>query len=125
MSMKINLMGCTRIVFIFKKIVIKIPNFTVQWDHFLKGLLANMNEGDTWEWNSGQYEKGYSHLLCPVVWRSWGGWVLVMRRAVPLTIEDWEKLDDFTEWKEHFPGDLTISNFGYYEGRVVKIDYGQ
>ena len=31
-----------------------------------------MNEDKTWKWNTGTYEKGKGHLLCPVVWSSWG-----------------------------------------------------
>lgn len=122
--MRLNLKGVTRIVLEFKTVVVKIPNFTCQWDHFLRGLIANMDEGQTWKWNSGPYNKGTSYLLCPVVWFSWGGWILVMKKAKPLTVEQWkENTYHIDQHKEHFPGDDTVSNYGIYEGRLVKIDY--
>lgn len=123
--MKVNMKGVTRIVLVGRRVVIKIPNFTCQWSHFLKGLLANIHEGRTWRYNSGEYEKGISHLLCPVLFTSWGGWMLVMRKATPLTRSDWDKLDDISSHTLHFPGDDTISNYGYLDGKLVKIDYGQ
>lgn len=120
--MRITLKGVTRIVIILKKVVIKIPNFTCQWDHFLKGLIGNIHESKTWRYNSGKYESGTSHLLCPVLWCSWGGWILVMKRAVPLTQDLWETTF-IPEHKRHYPGDDTLSNYGYLNGCLVKIDY--
>lgn len=120
--MKISLKGVTRIVIVFKNVVIKIPNFTCQWDHFLKGIIGNINENKTWKYNSGAFEKGTSYLLCPVIWCSLGGWILIMKRAVPLTIDQWETTY-IPEHKKHFPGDDTLSNYGYLSGRLVKIDY--
>lgn len=122
--MKINLKGVTRIVLIFNKFVIKIPNFTYSWHHFLKGLVANINENHTWKYNSGKYERGKSYLLCPVRWASWGGWILIQGRAnIKVTYENREEFD-FSEHILEFEGDDTISNYGEYEGRLVKIDYG-
>ncbi len=124
--MIINMKGVTRIVLVLKKIVIKIPNFTCQWDHFLKGILANINESRTWKWNTGNYEKGTSYLLCPVIWCSWGGWLLVMRKAETMSWEEWEKSEWYNDQhRKHFPGDDTVSNYGILNGRLVKIDYGQ
>lgn len=118
--MKINRKGVTRIVFEFDKVVVKIPNFTCQWNHFLTGLLANMNEAKTWEIsksNQGDY------LLCPVVWASWGGWVLIMKKAVQCELD--EQIN-YNEWLLYgFGGDDQPYNYGHYEGRIVKIDYGQ
>jgi hypothetical protein len=123
--MKINRKGVTRIVFVFKTFVVKIPNFTCQWNHFLKGIIGNIEESKTWEYNSGEYENGNSYLLCPVLWCSWGGWVLVMKRAETFTYEEWEAMidTDIREHKKHFSGDDTMSNYGMIDGRIVKIDY--
>lgn len=122
--MNINLKGVTRIVIVLDHTVIKIPNFTHSWNHFLRGLIGNISESQTWKWNSGKYEKGTSYLLCPVLWCSWGGWVLIMRKANLLTEADWEKVK-IPLHKKHFKGDDTLSNYGMIEGRVVKIDYGE
>lgn len=117
--------GVTRIVFILKHVVIKIPKFTCQWEHFIKGLLANISENKTWKYNSGEYESGKSHLLCPVVWCSWGGWILVMKKVDRcLQYDEWDKWD-ISEHRKHFEGDDTVSNYGILNNKLVKIDYGQ
>lgn len=133
--------GCTRIVFIFKTFVVKIPNFRYSWDHFLKGILGNINESRTWKWNSGKYESGKSHLLCPVIWCSWGGWVLIMKRADTESYERWVRslppisnTEDCVESNKMFysqwitaglGGDDKADNYGYLNGQIVKIDYAQ
>ncbi len=122
--MRINRKGVTRIVIEFEKVVVKIPNFLYQWDHFLKGIIGNINEYKTWKYNSGKLESGKSYLLCPVVWCSLGGWILVMKKAFPLTRDQWENTY-IPEHKKHFPGDDTMSNYGTFENRLVKIDYGE
>jgi hypothetical protein len=121
--LKINRKGVTRIVIELRSVVVKIPNFTCQWSHFLRGIIGNISENQTWKWNSGKFEKGTSHLLCPVVWCSLGGWILIMKKAKPITIEQWEAITDISEFKKHFGGDDTMSNYGYYKNRLVKLDY--
>lgn len=125
--MKIERRGCTRIVFIFNSVVVKIPNFTVCWRHFLQGLLANMGERDTYYANTGRYNVGLSDLLCPVVWASWGGWVLVMKKALPFTCTDEQGRElDYSKWiMAGFGGDDKPDNYGILNGTIVKIDYGQ
>lgn len=123
--MRIDRKGCTRLVFIFKNIVIKVPNFTCQWNLFLRGLLANMQEDQTWRWNSGVNEGGNSHLLCPVIWCSWGGWILVMKKAEVFDMDAPHDIIDYQIWRTAgFGGDDKPCNYGMLEGRVVKIDYG-
>lgn len=123
--MKINCKGVTRIVIEFKKVVIKIPNFTFQWSHFLRGLIGNISENQTWKWNSGKYEKGKSHLLCPVIWCSWGGWFLIMKRAETFKGEEWDlsTLHSIEEHVKQFGGDDGVSNYGILNDKIVKIDY--
>lgn len=124
--MTINRKGTTRIVFEFDKTVVKIPNFLGSWSRFLRGILANIHEQQTWKWNSGKYESGFSHLLCPVLWCSWGGWVLVMKKARTFSWEEWEKMEYFIDQhRAHFSGDDSVSNYGVLDNRLVKIDYGQ
>ena len=130
--MKINQTGITRIVIELRNVVIKIPRFTYSWEHFLKGLIANISENKTWEYNSGKYEEGKSYLLCPVVWCSYGGWLLVMKKAdmkrhedeVRAWIDNGQEPMWYVAWKNAgFGGDDKCDNFGYYENRLVKIDY--
>lgn len=112
--------GVTRIVFIFDRFVIKIPNFTCQWNHFLLGLLANINEDKAWKNAEFHFNGDVSHLLCPVIWYSWGGWVLVMEKAI---VCDNNEEIDYKIWENNHFWDNKPSNFGYYKGRLVKIDY--
>lgn len=122
--MTINLKGVTRIVFVFRHVVVKIPKFYVQWDHFLKGIIGNIEEGRTWRYNSGKYERGTSYLLCPVIWTSWGGWILIMKRAEPLTRDQWDLVCNLLdEYQKYFAGDDTMNNYGILDSKLVKIDY--
>jgi hypothetical protein len=49
--------GVTRIVFIFKYKVIKIPNFTYGWYHLVRGVLANIEERNAFQYTSWEPEK--------------------------------------------------------------------
>lgn len=90
---------------------------------FIKGILANMYENNLWTYNSGIWDSSISHLICPVVWCSWGGWILIMRKAAPLTKQQYYE-SDISEHERYFPGDAGPSNYGLLDGRIVKIDYG-
>jgi len=97
---------------------IKIPVF-VEWRLFLHGLLANMQERkfSRCEWPE----------LCPVILSLPGGWLLVMRRADPLSRDEFLALDysafavtpDYT-----VPVECKLDSFGKLNGRVVAVDYG-
>ncbi len=132
--------GCHRVVFVFNNIVIKIPNFYYSFEHFLNGMLANMKEGRIWYQCK---ESNDIELICPVIWYSWGGWVLIMAKA---DVCKWnneirlmpaiENPSDFMSVKENnnklykkwidagFGGDDKADNYGYFNGNLVKIDYG-
>lgn len=122
--MRIDRTGATRIVFILKRVVVKIPNFTFCWQNFIRGLLANIVERETWRYNTGTFDKGKSHLLCPVLWVSWGGWLLIMKKVDKVLTYDegWEA--DLSEHVKMFPGDDTGPNYGILNKCIVKIDYG-
>lgn len=117
--MKINLCGITRIVIELKTVVIKIPNFLYQWDHFLKGILANIHEYAIFK-NSEKKD-----LLCPIIWCSWGGWILVMKKARVLTDEEYLDMDLTPFLEFGLINDNKSDAFGYIENKIVKIDYGQ
>ena len=115
----LNRKGVTRLVFEFDNFVIKIPNFTYSWQHFLKGILANIQEYTTWSWSKDE-------LLCPVLWCSWGGWFLIMKKAKTYSFDEWDNIEvDISNHIKYFPGDDTMSNYGYLNDKLVKIDYGQ
>ena len=126
--MLINRVGATRIVIVLKSAVIKIPNFLHSWQTFIRGLLSNIDESQTWRFNSGKYESGKSQYLCPILFTSWGGWIIIMKRVDKvLTHEDFWGLDEsiLAPHLEHFNGDDCGPNYGWLSGRLVKIDYAQ
>lgn len=110
--------GTTRTVLLLGRWAIKVPSH-VSWRLFLIGLLANMQER--------QFAVTGWPELCPVVFGLPGGWFIVMRRAAPLTDEEWDVFDPqgFCD-----PGDRTIpaeakrDSFGKLNGGIVAVDYG-
>jgi hypothetical protein len=74
-------------------------------------------------------------LLCPPLWCSPRGRVLIMRRARPMTADEHRKfvLDKYTDlgraWDYRGPGDdgapfePKASDWGWLDGKVVAIDY--
>lgn len=132
--MKIVRIGITRIVFLTNNYAIKIPNFRYSWIIFLKGLIANVSEQYLYRSSSDENKK----LLCPVVWSSWGGWILVMSRvdtkrhylevynsAKSKDIDpDWQTRERYKKWFDAgLSGDDKCANYGYLNEQLVKIDY--
>lgn len=113
--------GASRAVLCAGSYAIKIPR-TRSWRggflHGLHGLIDNMNEGATWRHLQTDHE-----WLCPVAWSAPGGWVLIMRRALaltheaelPPTIVSAARALQLEEWH--------ALNVGWYEGRLVFLDY--
>lgn len=135
--MKINRTGITRIVIELKSIVIKVPNFSYCWLHFLQGLVCNIQESDTYRTTS-KYRPDKLHLLCPILWSSWGGCIIVMKKAdtkrhleevynsAPIgNIDPEEEVKiRYKEWiNAGFGGDDKCANYGYIADKLVKIDY--
>src|SRR5579871_1326682 len=64
-------------------------------------------------------------LLCPVLWISAGGWLLVMAAAEParemMSIDDY--LDLGEQWGSGCPFEPKASDWGWYQGRLVALDY--
>ena len=116
--MVIERKGCTRIVFIFDKFVIKLPNI-VFYRLFLCGLLANMQEA--------QFGRSNLEGFCPVLFAFPGGWFLVAKRATEMTVEQFLNFDAkaFCERDTYYiPAEHKACSFGYLNGKVVAIDYG-
>jgi len=121
--------GCTRYVFLTKKYAIKIPQFRYGWRLFLHGLLANQQEV--------LFSTLKDERMCPVLFHIPGGWMLVMPRCTPLTEEEFYNLDIYKFWERddiQWPGPdykkaiVPVENkedsFGWYNNKIVAIDYG-
>jgi len=121
--------GCTRHVFLTKKYAIKIPQFRYEWKHFLQGLLANMQEVT--------FYTTKDERLCPILFYIPGGWMVVMPKCHPINREEFFNMD----MKRFYPHENNESNskvvedwdvpvenkedsFGWYEDRIVALDYG-
>lgn len=111
--------GVTRLVFLVGNIAIKIPNFTCQHSHFLKGCVAN--------WNERLYTKSFKGLpefldkVSPTLFCSWFGLISIQKRVVILDrhLKDHEK-----HYFRNQTTDIKKENFGYLKGKLVCIDYG-
>lgn len=126
--------GVTRTVFEFNSVVVKLPKLTMDFAHFLKGMVANIQESRTYKFHRNT-ETG--RMLCPVLFAMWGGWFLVMKKA-DVEKHEWEVRSQSTDilecrkenesrykkWIEHgVGGDDKCDNYGYLNGVLVKIDY--
>jgi hypothetical protein len=110
--------GSTRTVFLLGRYAVKVPRAST-WRTFLNGLLANMQE-------RGFAVTGWPEL-CPVLFSLPGGWIVVMRRARPLTDEEWFEFDPtgFVQRSDYcVPAEEKRDSFGMLDGRVVAVDYG-
>ena len=110
--------GCTRTVFLIGRWAFKFPSI-FEWQLFLLGLLANMQER-TFSCT------GWPEL-CPVIWSIPGGWLVIMRRAREMTCEEWGDFDA-EKWCNHddyiIPAEPKEDSFGWLDGRIVAVDYG-
>lgn len=119
-------------MYLYSKLLFgKYPRFNYSWEHFLKGLLHNITELNTWKWNSGKHEKGNSYLLCPVIFSLPGGWLIIMKKADMKKHEN--EIRALNGYNDHyyskfisagFGGDDKPDNYGYLNGKLVKVEYG-
>lgn len=112
--------GVTRLVFVFKDRVLKVPNPFNGWICFFEGFLSNYREGCTWMGEAITSEE--RDMLCPVLAFSLNGfWLLMQRVDRVLEHEDdpaYEPEKFFTITQDSKP-----QNFGILDGRTVVIDY--
>lgn len=117
-ALKMIKYGSTRIVLLIGQYAIKVPT-VVEWRLFLLGLLANLQEV---KFSRTQWPK-----LCPVVFSVPLGILLVMRRATPLSRQEFDDFDfdAFVETDEYVvPVENKLDSFGWLNGRIVAVDYG-
>lgn len=113
--------GCTRTVLLLGPYAFKFPAM-VEWRLFLLGLLANMQE------------RIFSRMgrpeLCPVLFSLPGGWLVVMRRAKVLTDNEFldiseNDMQEFINQPDYIvPAELKSDSFGWLDGKLVAVDYG-
>ena len=114
--------GITRIVFLLKNFVIKIPNYNYSHSHFLQGCYANWSERKYYkEFSKADYEENKVRYVAPSYWCSWFGLIQVQAKCEPM-------LEDLTEEEKeiYYPlsgSDNKKENFGWYKGRLVCLDY--
>lgn len=115
---EIDRRGATRLVFLTKRRVYKIPSL-FSWKHFLLGLLANIQER--------QFGRLGWPELCPVAWSLPGGWLVVMPRCRPMTRAEFDETDLealASQPAYRVPAELKIDSWGWLNGRLVAFDYG-
>lgn len=125
--MRIDRTGGTRLVLLTKRYVFKIPRMG-SWKHFVQGMLSNLTEG--------QWKGCKNPHLCPIAYSNRFGLMVMMHRAGPvedveLFNSDLQRLYDDVDADEYrtldrdfFEYDAMPKNFGYLNGKLVKIDYG-
>lgn len=113
--------GTTRTVFLIGRFAIKFPAM-VGWPLFLLGLLANMQEA--------KFSRCGWPELCPVLFSIPGGWMIVMQRATVLTVAEWismdkSSIDAFINKPDYvLPVERKSDSFGWLNGKLVAVDYG-
>lgn len=128
--MKVIRRGITRTVILTKRYAVKVPSLRGgsiggtrgRLQGFAWGVLANHAE---FQWHS--YEP-WSGKVAPVL-RSWlGGLVQVYPRCEPFVATPEQEMAMFERtWLpmtlDPDPGDHKADNYGWLDGRIVRIDY--
>lgn len=108
--------GITREVIVVGRLAFKLPSIR-SWKCFLQGLVANIKERE--------HSQLKNKRLCPVLFYLPGGLLVVQRRVKVLTEKEAESFDligisaEARVWVEP-----KASSFGWLDGIVVAIDYG-
>lgn len=109
--------GVTRIVLVTKKYAIKVPRLYDCKGHkawsFVRGWAANMSE---WDWTN--YEGAE---VCPVIKSYFGSLINVYPKCRVATEEEAEL--NYPKMRFKTPSDTKASNFGWYKGKFVWLDY--
>lgn len=114
--------GITRIVFIFSNFVIKIPNFKYSHNHFLQGCYANWSERKFCkDFKNANYDGNMYEFVAPSFYCSIFGLVQIQAKCE-------EKKEELTNQEKEFykslcGTDVKKENFGWYNGKLVCLDY--
>lgn len=119
--------GASRLVALVGRIAIKVPCIKLKsvlspWGQVTQGRNCNRAERTAW------IEQKFPHL-CPILWADRFGWIVVMKRAQPMTCAEFDAWFDSDEWP-HVPGEPTPYELKGADagrlpgGRRVMIDYG-
>lgn len=115
--------GRTRSVLLIGDYAIKFP-YLKSWPYFVRGLLDNMFEKS--------YNRFPSEFLVPLLFSLPGGVLNVYPRCTVITHAKDSQLwklfrilyEEDNEYILNIIECAEPSNFGYYQGRIVAIDYG-
>lgn len=121
--MKIIKTGVTRWVILTRKYAIKVPRPDYGWRLFIEGVRANLNEREFYQIAQipdNELTKALPYI-CPILWASWGAWIVVMPRCKPLLPET---ARECFLMMEKLVGDHKDDNYGVFNGKVVMFDYG-
>lgn len=111
-------LGISRTVYLVGPYAIKVPCARYGWAKWLRGLIANLQERSI----------GRAGLegVCPVLFADPLGFVVVMPRAEPLPGDlSAEAYDRFVNRADYvIPAENKADSFGYLNGELVALDYG-
>lgn len=131
--------GFGRVVFVFDKLVIKIPKPT-RISTFAFGMMENITERYWYCADSTIYRgETNNYPLAKILWSSHTGLITIMERAEVVTEQVFHEqmtkegqdkyikdFDELQKWAKGLPlyHDLRFDNVGYVGDRLVAIDYG-
>lgn len=112
--------GTHRTTYLVAGLAIKFPVIKT-YKMFLHGLLANLQEVE--------FSKAAWPELCPVIFSLPLGLLVVMKRAEPLTTEEYIELcrnyKKFVDKEDYLvPVENKMDSFGKINGKIVAVDYG-
>ena len=117
--MKLINTGASRIVILLGQYAVKIPRIIKPRCHFY-GKLITFLQG--WKANRAEYlwsKENIFPFLCAVKWSFLFSIVIVMKKASPITQEEYNKLNMFNFGYEH-----KLDSYGKVKGKIVVVDYG-
>lgn len=115
-------LGITRMVWLVGKYAIKIANPIYNHEHFLDGCRANWSERNYYKsFINADYAENMVAHVAPSLFCSWFGLLQIQRRCIPLEKELNEKQKEF--FKPLCRQDNKKENFGWYNGKIVCLDY--
>jgi len=111
--------GISRDVFLIGKYAFKFASPRYGYKNFLQGLLANIQEAT--------FSKAGWPELCPVLAATPGGFLIIMPRVRVMTDEEFEGFDyvGFVFGDDYnIPAEAKSDSFGWLDGKIVAVDYG-